>query len=142
MSEATIELHRRFYAPFNAHDIEGFIALCHPEIEFHSAFAAVGGVTVYRGHDGLRDWYRGYEEAWGNEIRVDLESFFELADKTLAFFALRGRGLQSGVETQMSIAQVTRWRDDLCVYLKSYLDRVEALRELGVSKDQLKPIPP
>jgi hypothetical protein len=28
---------------YNTLDIEAFIALCHPQIEFHSAMGAVGG---------------------------------------------------------------------------------------------------
>jgi ketosteroid isomerase-like protein len=142
LPERAVDLHRRFYTPFNAHDIEGWIAQCDPDIEFHSAFAVVGGVTVYRGHDGLREWYRGYDEVWGDDIRVELDAFFDLGEETMAFFVLRGRGRQSGIETAMSIAQVARWRDGLCVYLKSYLDRRDALHDVGVTEDQLERISP
>ncbi len=39
----------------------------------------------------------------------------------------------------MPVAQVVRWRDDLCVYFKSYADREDALRDLGLSADELDP---
>jgi hypothetical protein len=35
---------------------------------------------------------------------------------------------------------VARWRDSQCVYWKAYVDRGEALRELGVSEDELKAV--
>jgi hypothetical protein len=57
MSQENVELHRRTYEAFNARDVEAFIALSDPQIEFHSAFAAVGG-AIYHGHDGLRRWHR------------------------------------------------------------------------------------
>jgi hypothetical protein len=35
---------------------------------------------------------------------------------------------------------VARWREDLIVYLRSYLHREDALRDLGVSENELKRI--
>ena len=49
MSDRNVELYRRLYAVFNRHDLDEFLACFDPQIEFHSIFAAVGGVTVYRG---------------------------------------------------------------------------------------------
>ena len=40
----------------------------------------------------------------------------------------------------MPIAAVFRWRDGPLVYFKGYTDRGEALRDLGVSEDELEPI--
>jgi hypothetical protein len=42
----------------------------------------------------------------------------------------------------MPLTQVGSWSDGLCVYLKSYPDRVDALRDLGVSEDELELISP
>ena len=42
----------------------------------------------------------------------------------------------------MPTAQVVRWRDGLCVYFKSYADREDALRDLGLSDDELERIDP
>jgi hypothetical protein len=82
------------------------------------------------------------EEALGDEIRVEPEAYFDLGEQTLAFVVLHGRGRRSGVETSMRLAQVMRWRDGLCVYWKYYVDREEALGELGVAEDDLEPIDP
>jgi hypothetical protein len=100
---------------YNERDMEGFIALCDPRVEFHSAFAAVGG-AVYHGHDGLQSWSADLVELWGDEIRVEPEAFFDLGEHTLAYYVMYGRGQYSGVEV--------------------------ALRELSVSEDALEPIAP
>ena len=42
----------------------------------------------------------------------------------------------------MFIAVVAKWRDGLCVDLRNYLDRKDALMELGISEDALEPIVP
>jgi ketosteroid isomerase-like protein len=141
MSERYVELARRLIEAFNARDLEAYVALCDPSIEWHSTFSAVSG-TVYQGHDGLRRWHRDLEDAWGKEIRIEPEAYFDLGEHTLAFNILHGRGRQSRADVAMPYAAVSRWRDDLIVYAKSYVHREDALSDLDVSEDALEPIPP
>ncbi len=115
MSEQNVERHRRSVEAFNARDAEALIAYVDPSVEYYPVLAAIGGVTVYRGHDGVRSWFRDFDDVWGNEIRVKPEMYFALGDQTLLFYELRGRGKQSGAEVTMQFAQVARWRDDLVV---------------------------
>jgi hypothetical protein len=82
------------------------------------------------------------EDAWGDDIRLESEAYFDLGEQTLSYHMVRARGLHSRVEVEMPIAAVFRWRDDLLVYFKGYTNREEALRELGVSEDEMEPIEP
>jgi ketosteroid isomerase-like protein len=141
VSEQNVELHRRLIEAYNARDTETFIALCDPRIEVHSVFAAPGGAD-YNGHDGVRTWLQDLEETWGEEFRVQPEAFFDLGENTLMFGVLHGRGQQTGVDVPMSNAQVARLRDGLIVYLKVYIHREDALRDLDASEDALEPIAP
>ena len=141
MSERNVELHRRLIEAFNARDIEAFIALCDPQIELHSTFAAVGG-AVYNGHDGLRRWHRDLEDAWGGEISLEPEAYFDLDEDTLTVNVIHGRGRQSGAEVALPAAQLARWRDGLIVHIKAYAHREDAFNDLGVSEHELDPIAP
>ena len=141
MSERNVELHRRWIEAFNSRDIEAVIALCDPAIEFRSVFAAVGG-GVYHGHDGMRRWHRDLQEAWGEQIRLQPEAYFDLGEHTLTFFAYHARGEHSGAEVATPATSVGRWRDGLLTHLTVYLDRANALRDLGVIEDELEPIAP
>ena len=141
MSEQNIELLRRASEAFNARDIEAFIALSDPSIEWNSQMTVPGG-AVYHGHDGLRQYFRDMEDAWGDELRAEPEAYFDLGEQTLLFYVLRGRGRQSGAEVAMPLAAVARWRDGLCAYWKAYFHREDALRDLGVPEDALEPIAP
>jgi hypothetical protein len=141
MSRENVELHRRAVEAYNTHDVENFIPFCDPSVEAHSVFAAVGG-AVYHGHDGLRRFFRDARDAWGDEIRIRPEAYFDLGENTLLFQVLYGHGKQSGVEVTMPVAQVARWRDGLCVYFKGYGQREDALSDLGVGEDDLEPIAP
>jgi ketosteroid isomerase-like protein len=141
VSQQNVELHRRLIDAYNARDTDAFVALCDPEIEVYSVFAAPGG-AAYHGHDGVRQWHRDLEETWGDGLRVEPETFFDLGERTLVFSVLHGRALQSGTEAVMQNAQVATVRDGLIVYVKVYMHREDALRELGVSEDTLVPIAP
>jgi ketosteroid isomerase-like protein len=141
MSAHNAELTRRFIAAFNARHVDGLIAYCDPSVELHSSFEVVGG-GIYHGHDGIRRWHRDLQDVWGEEIRVESEAFFDLGEHLLSFYALQGRGQVSGVETAMPNASVARWHDGLLVYFKAYTDRQQAMRDLGVTEDELEPIEP
>jgi ketosteroid isomerase-like protein len=141
MSQENVELHRRAGVAYNTGDLEAFIAYLDPGVEFHSAFAALRG-GVYRGHDGVREYFRDLEDAWGDEIRGEVEAFFDLGEQTLAFYVLYGRGRRSGAEVAMPLAHVIRWRDGLVVYFKVYAHREEALSDLRLSGDALERIEP
>jgi ketosteroid isomerase-like protein len=141
MSERNVELHRRFIVAFNDHDLDAFVAHFDPTAEFRSVFAAVGG-AVYRGHDELPNYFRDLKDAWGDEIRIEPEVYFDLGEHTLLYLLFHGRGRQSGAEVAMPVALMGRWCDGLIVYMRSYTDREEALADLGVTEDELEPIEP
>ena len=141
MSERNVDLLRRWIEAFNSRDIEAVIALCDPAIELRSVFAAVGG-GVYHGHDGMRKWHRDLQEAWGEQIRLQPEAYFDLGEYMLTFFVYHGRGEHSGAEVATPAASVAQSRDGLVTHLTAYLDRAHALRDLGVTEDELEPIAP
>jgi hypothetical protein len=141
VSRENVECARRAIEAYNARDVDSFVACCDPSIEVHTVIAAIGG-GVYHGHDGVRRWQQDVEDAWGDQIRVETEAHFDLGDTTLTFYVWRGRGQQSGIDVAMPNAAITRWRDGLMVYFKSYVHREDALSDLGVTDDELEPIEP
>jgi hypothetical protein len=140
VSEENVDLARRLTEAFNARDIEAVAALCDLQVEVDSAFSGIGG--VYRGHDGLRRYFRDLEDAWGDELRREPEAYFDLGEYTLTLYVTHARGRQSGVELAKSAAAAAKWRDGLCVYLKNYDHKEDALSDLGVSEDAVEPIAP
>jgi ketosteroid isomerase-like protein len=141
VSGQNIEFTRRLIEAYNARDVEALVACCDPSVEVHTVIAEIGG-GVYHGHDGVRRWQRDVEDAWGEDIHAEPGAYFDLGESTLAFGVWRGRGFQSGMEVAMPIALVTTWRDGLMVYFRSYVQREDALSDLGVSEAELEPIEP
>jgi ketosteroid isomerase-like protein len=141
VSEQNIDVLRDTIKAYNARDVDAFVVYFDQSIELHSAFSAVGG-AVYHGHEGLRKFFRDFEETWGDEIHVEPEAYFDLGEQTLSCYVLHGRGLHSGVDVEMPSALVASWRDGLIVYLKAYAHREDAFAELGVAENDLEPIAP
>jgi ketosteroid isomerase-like protein len=56
VSGTDIEVTSRAWAALQQRDLEGFLDLIDPEIEFISLVAEAEGAT-YRGHAGVRDWW-------------------------------------------------------------------------------------
>jgi ketosteroid isomerase-like protein len=141
VSEANVGLLRRIAEAYNARDAEAFAALCDPEIEIHSVFSDVAG-SVYRGHDGVRKMFGDLEDAWGEGFRIEPEAYFDLGERVVMYYVLHGRGKQSGADVALPAAGVSRWRDGLFAYWKTYPYREDALADLGVSEGDLEPVPP
>jgi ketosteroid isomerase-like protein len=143
MSDTNIELHRQVVDAFNARDFAAYTALADPAVEYHSAFrTALAGPAVYHGHAGLRSWFDDIDGVWGDQIRIEPNAYFDLGEHTLALFVLWGRGKSSGAEVTMDLIQVIKWRNDRIVYVKVYSDMAEALRDVGISEEALRPIAP
>ena len=141
MSEANVELHRRANEAFNSRDVDAYLDFCDPEIELHSAVTVPGG-AVYNGHEGVRRWHRDIADAFGDEVSVEPESYFDLGEHTISFHLLHARGQQSGADVEMPAAHLCRWRDGRIVYFKGYSRREDAFKDLGVEENVPEPIAP
>jgi ketosteroid isomerase-like protein len=141
VSEGNVELHRRANTAFNTRDVEAYLAYCDPDIELHSAVTGPGP-AVYHGHEGVRRWHSEIADAFGGEIQVEPEAFFDVGEHTISFHVLHGRGQQSGADVATPAAHLCRWRRGRIVYFKGYLDREDAFRDLGLSAEARRPIAP
>jgi ketosteroid isomerase-like protein len=58
MSRENVELAHCFYDAFNRRDFDALLAFMDPEVEFAARFIEMEGDPYYRGHDGVREWWR------------------------------------------------------------------------------------
>src|SRR4030095_8260786 len=58
MSQENVERLHRGYDAFNRRDLDAFLALMDPEVELMTRFMELEGDPYYRGHDGVREWWR------------------------------------------------------------------------------------
>jgi ketosteroid isomerase-like protein len=130
MSNENVEIVRRGYERFNEGDIEGFLELCDPELEFRD-LPDLPGSGVFVGHDALRGWWAQLYDAF-DELRFDADEFIDAGDRVLVPTHGTGRGKSSGALVEMHFSNVWTLSDGKLTRCISYSDHAEALEAAGL----------
>ena len=88
-----MELIQRAFEAFNRRDLDAFLELMDPGVEFTPYERVLEGLGPYRGHDGVRTWW---DEAFTvfPAFRVEPGEIRDHGDVTLAHGRLRGEGFE------------------------------------------------
>src|SRR5262245_561848 len=129
MSEENVERFLEAADAFNRGDIEAVLARYDPNIVFEPPVAG-----TYVGHDGVGAFLRDLVDLFV-DFRTDYPDVRDLGDdRVLALGKARGRGVESGVETELTLAVVATFRDGLMTHFKDYGDTDKALEAAGLSE--------
>jgi ketosteroid isomerase-like protein len=132
MSEEKLEIVRRAHERLNEGNIDGLIALCDRDFELDMSARTLNPAT-YRGHEGIRRFYREVREVW-EEFRWEPLRFLDASDKVVVFLHSHGRGRGSGLEMARDAAMVWTVREGRAVSLRFFTDEAEALKAAGLSE--------
>jgi ketosteroid isomerase-like protein len=131
MSQENVELVRRAIDALNDGDIDRAVTHADPEGELHSAIIGGAEGNVYRGHEGLRQWYAEVMESF-TELRTELTEFRDLGERVVAFGRIRARGRESGLELDAVTGWVFTVRRGKLLRAEGYLSRDDALAAAGL----------
>ena len=133
MSQENVELAYRALDAFHRRDIDANLALADPDVEFTPYEIALQGGDPYRGHDGVRKWWK---DAFGAfpDFRLEVYEVRDLGDVTLIHGLLRGRGAGSGASFERTLWQPVRWRDKKYVWWCAFDSEAQALEAAGLSE--------
>jgi ketosteroid isomerase-like protein len=133
MSQENVEAFERATEATNRGDVGGVLEEVDPAIEFHAVVAElVGGQgMVYRGHDGIRKFFRDFDEALA-ELHFDYAEIRDLGDRTLAIGRIRIRGRASGATAESPFCALVDWRNGKATRVLSFLDPEEGLEAAGL----------
>ncbi len=121
---------RRFAEAITAGNLEGALAVCHPEIEFLSVLAVSG--RRYHGHQGIREYFDDIASAWA-EWRVVVHDIVPGPDGRVAIvMSMRVRGKESGAILSERTDHVWTLKDGRLLRNQPFREPGEALRELGL----------
>jgi ketosteroid isomerase-like protein len=132
MSQENVETVRAVLEHLNEGDINGLILLCDSDFELDMS-ARVFNPKTYRGHEGIRGFYREVGEVW-EDFRWEPLRFFEADDEVVVLLHSHGRGRGSGIEMARDVAMVWTVREDRAVSVRFYIDQAEALEAAGLSE--------
>ena len=105
MSREDIDTIRGGLEALNRRDVEAMLAALHADVELVPVRAVLDG-SVYRGHEGLRQWLADMGEDW-DEFRIDSHEVRALEDgRILVLGRFHARGRTSGVTLDQPAAWV------------------------------------
>jgi ketosteroid isomerase-like protein len=135
MSAENVEAFRKGMEAYNRRDIDTFLEAFDPTVEIHPLTLAMFGqeATVYRGHEGIRQFVRDVDEVLP-QIKVELLEIRDLGERIVAHGRLHARGRASRVKVESPISWVVEFRDDRVVRMRDYLDPKEALEAAGLAE--------
>jgi ketosteroid isomerase-like protein len=136
MSEENVESVRRVYEAVGRRDTETVLGHYDPEVEWdfsRGPLAGLIGPGIYRGHEGLRRWFRDYYEAW-ETLEHNCDELIDAGEHVVAVAIDRGRGRASGVEVELHYAGVWTIRDGKIVRVVWFPTRDEALEAAGLEE--------
>jgi ketosteroid isomerase-like protein len=105
-----------------------------PEIEWQPALlmSLEGKATVYRGHEGIREFFRDLDEVL-DEVHAEYSEIRDFGDRIVGIGRIRTRGKGSGAETESPLGSVSDLKNGKAIRVRTYLDPQEALEAAGLS---------
>ena len=123
-----IEVVKAMFAAFAARDLETVLTLADPDIEFTAVTGEHAGRTdPYRGHDGMRAYFRDVAQVW-EELRLTPREFSEHGGLILVTGKVSARSRSRTVTG--STGWVWRVRDGKVVYVRVYASAADAIAAL------------
>jgi ketosteroid isomerase-like protein len=113
------------YEAFTERDVEGVIAHLDDDVEFSAVTGDHAGRTEpYRGHDGIREYFRDVAEVW-DELRIVPDEYRRDGDKILVTGRVTARSPARIVAG--STGWIWRLRDGVVVYARVYASAADAM---------------
>ena len=124
MTTDNVQLVRRAYEALLRDDLDTFVGLTHPEVEWHSLVLEMEG--TFRGHAGIRHWWQSLKASFPDwkPMIVDIEDF---GDWVLLHSRSTGSGAASGIQIAGDFWQVVEVREGLVVRYYAVRTRDEAI---------------
>jgi ketosteroid isomerase-like protein len=120
-----LDVVKAVFAAFAERDVEGVLAHASPEIEFSAVTGDhAGRIDPYRGHDGMRQYFRDVAEVW-DDLRLVPGEFRQSGDTILVTGRVSARSPARIVAG--SAGWIWRVRDGAVVYARVYPSAADAM---------------
>jgi ketosteroid isomerase-like protein len=128
-----VERYREALDAWNRRDLVWILDQASPELEFHTAQLFPGIEPVYRGREGMVDFWTSFiEEPWAL-LRFDIESVEPVgADRVLALLTFHGTARDSGEEVSQPYAHLATFDGGEVTRIDAFSDWDEARRAAGL----------
>jgi ketosteroid isomerase-like protein len=135
MSQENVEAFRGAIEAYNRRDIDAFLKIFDPMVETRPLTLAMFGqeASMYRGHEGIRQFIRDVDEVLP-EMQVEPLEIRDLGERIVARGRLHARGRASGAEIESPVSWLVDFKNGRVIRMRDYLDFTEALEAAGLSE--------
>jgi ketosteroid isomerase-like protein len=124
VAQGNLKLVERLYERWNARDLEGCVAMHHPEFEMVTSGTFPDLDRVYEGPQGFRRFWNDFYGIW-ERLVITTRELVEHDDQVMALWIFEGEG-RDGVEVRREGAHLVRFRDGLVTRIEVYGSWVSA----------------
>jgi ketosteroid isomerase-like protein len=127
-----VELLYRSYDALNRRDLDAYLALLDPEVEFTPRILEMESGSSFRGHDGMREWWRTLFAVFPDFTSEVLEVREPRPDSLIVSIRVRGHGGEGGVPFEEVWWQAIKARDGKAIWCQNFGTEAEALEAAGL----------
>jgi ketosteroid isomerase-like protein len=131
MSQADVDALKGGFEAFNSADIGRILAFIDADFEAVIPPAFSAEPDTYRGHDGVRRYFRSFLEAM-DDVRFHAERFWDAGEKVVVAVRLTAKGKRTAIPVEQRFTQVWAIRDGKALSVRAYLSPAEALESVGL----------
>ena len=125
MSESSLETVRQLFERVDPSGLEPALELVSEDFVVEIPGSMSAEPDVYRGHDGARRYFAGFDGLI-EDVRFEPIEFVEEDDAVIVWLRLTGRGAVSGIEVEQHAAVVTRVTDGKVTAMEPHTDMESA----------------
>ena len=124
---------RAGYKALSDDDLDALLEMLDPEIELLTSGSFPDFAPVYRGYDGIRNFWDAIRAPW-QWFQLEVERIVEGEDCAAVAIHFRVRGKGSGVSTNLRQGHALWFRDGRTVKVSTHQSLEEALKAVGLSE--------
>jgi ketosteroid isomerase-like protein len=132
MSQENVEVVRRSVEAFNDRDLDTFMDMCDPQVEWHTP-PDLPDAAVYHGRDEARKVVEDLLQFF-DDLRVEPERFEESGDEVVALYRFVGHGTSSGIPMEWRVGLACTFRDHKATRVRFWNDWSQTLEAAGLSE--------
>jgi ketosteroid isomerase-like protein len=126
VGETNAEVVRRMFEGFAESGIDGVLDRIDEDVVIEIPPELSAEPDVYRGHDGVRRYFAGFE-GMIDDLRYEALELIPVGEHVLVRARLAGRGVSSGLDTELHVVVLHTLTDGKVVFIRPFPD-VESAR--------------
>jgi ketosteroid isomerase-like protein len=132
MSQENVEIVRAAAAAFNRGGLDAWLEYYRDDIDFRAAEGAPDDHGPINGKDALRAFVQDWLDTF-DEFKLEPVELIDAGqDKVIGVLRISGRAKLSGVQTDLTYAELDTLRDGKIARGRQYFTRAEALEAAGL----------